>query len=132
MWPSLPQWLHIAFEVLARIACKTRAMSKALIFNCKSSCFNWWAQIETQGSLSLFLNHQRKSLIYWRNRFHHENLSLQLRINIIQSIEELHQWILMLKSGDLIIHTTSAFSTRAESKGLKFSNRSHEAWSPVK
>ena len=106
-----PSFSSIAFEILAKIVCKTRAMSKALIFNSKSSCFNWWTQIETWRSLPFFLNHQRKRLVYRRSRFHHENLSSHLRISIIQSIEKLHQWILMLKRIDLIIYTIGALAT---------------------
>ena len=66
---------------------------------------------EGMGSLFLFLNDQRKSFIKRRKGLHHQDLSSDLWIDIIQSMEELHQRILMLKRCNFVIDSTGTFTT---------------------
>ena len=127
--PSFPS---VSLIILAIITRKTKTLIKSLILDSKGSRFNWRTYIESQRSLSFFLNHQWKSLIYRRNRLHHKDLSSDLRIGIIQSIKKQHDWILMLKIADLSFTPRVHLPHEQHGKGLKFSNWSHKVWRLVK
>ena len=102
---------NIALEILAITIVWKRPLIESLVLNNKCSWFNRSSTIKGWRPLPFLLNHQWESLIYWWNRFHHKDLSLDLWIAIIQSIEILHDWILMIKMCNLIIYSTSAFTT---------------------
>ena len=101
---------NIALEILAIIVVWRRTLIESLVLNSKCSWSNKRKAIRGWRPLPFFLDHQWESLIYWWNRLHHKDLSLHLWIAIIQSIEKLHDWILMIKMCNLIIYSTSAFT----------------------
>ena len=102
---------NIALEILAITVVWRRTMIESLVLNSKGSWFNRSSTIKGWRPLPFLLDYQLESLIYWWNRFHHKDLSLDLWIAIIQSIEKLHDWILMIKMCNLITYSTSAFTT---------------------
>ena len=102
---------NVALEILAITVVWRRTLIKKLVLNSKCSWSNRRSAINGWRPLPFFLDHQWESLIYWWNRLHHKDLSLDLWIAIIQTIKKLHDWILMIKMCNLIIYSTSAFIT---------------------
>ena len=102
---------NISFEILAITIVWRRTLIEGLVLSSKCSWINWRNAIKSWRSLPFVLDYQREGLVYWWNMLFYKDLSLDLLIAIIQSIKELHDWVLMIKMCYLIIHTTSAFTT---------------------